>query len=280
MKINQKKIRNFTQTIWRYYRLRGRHAMAWRHTRDPYKILVSEVMLQQTQVSRVEAFYPKFLRAFPNINTLARTPLKRVLKVWQGMGYNRRAVALHRLAQEVVKKYKGKLPNRMEALIALPGIGKATAGAIMAYAFNQPVAFIETNVRRVFINEFFPKATTVDDKEIMQLVERILDRRNPREWYWALMDYGAFLATQIENPNRKSDKYRKQSKFEGSIRQLRGAVLKVITRDGAVGLHALMAKLAIQRSEKEVQTVLRKLEMEKFIVQVRGKWQIGGSSLK
>lgn len=190
-------------------------------------------MLQQTGVVRVEKKFSEFIKAFPDFKTLARAPLARVLAVWQGMGYNRRAIALKSAAEIVVKKYKGKLPQSVEALDALPGIGVHTAGSVRAFAFNLPAVFIETNIRTVFIHEFFPPNTKVRDSEIMPLVEQALDRANSRLWYYALMDYGVMLKKKYKNPSRRSAHYHTQSKFEGSHRQVRGAVLKALIQKGA-----------------------------------------------
>lgn len=222
-------IQKFRALIWRHYR-KQRRDLPWRKTRDPYKILVSEIMLQQTQVERVKRYYPKFLKAFPDWHALARVPLKKVLAAWQGMGYNRRAIFLWELAREVVRKHHGKLPSNTKDLVKFSGIGKATAGAILAYAFNLPAVFIETNIRRVFIHQFFSNERFVHDREIFPLIEQTLDKQDPREWYWALMDYGATLGKKGSNPNRKSAHYVKQSAFEGSRRQLRGAVLKLLLK--------------------------------------------------
>ncbi len=200
--------------------------MPWRGEKNPYKILVSEIMLQQTQVSRVIPKYKEFLTAFSTLDRLSRAPFSRVLRVWQGLGYNRRAKYLHSFAKEVTEKYKGKIPSDSNVLVTLPGIGKATAGSVCAFAFNKPVIFIETNIRRVYIHSFFPKAKRVSDKEVLSLVETTLDSKNPREWYHALMDYGAMLKSKTENPNRKSTHYTKQAKFSGSNREVRGRILK------------------------------------------------------
>ena len=190
-------------------------------------------MLQQTQVSRVEKKYPEFLHAFPNVQTLAKAPTSDVLRVWQGMGYNRRALALKKATEAIVSKYKGKVPNDPALLEKLPGIGPYTARAISTFAFNQPEVFIETNIRRVYIHHFFslghPTSKLVHDTEIMPLIETTLDKKNPREWYWALMDYGAHLSKQAKNPNRKSAHYVRQPKFKGSNREVRGKILKLLT---------------------------------------------------
>ncbi|OGL78248.1 hypothetical protein A3J43_03275 [Candidatus Uhrbacteria bacterium RIFCSPHIGHO2_12_FULL_54_23] len=251
--------------------------MRWRKTRDPYKILVSEIMLQQTQVKRVEKFYPKFIGAFPNFRALARAPLKSVLKIWQGMGYNRRAMALKKIAQKIDTEYHGKLPDDIETLKLLPGIGEATASAVIAYAFNRPVAFVETNIRRVFIFYFFTEKHTpssrlplsrgrsIRDQEILKLVAQTLDRKNPRAWYWALMDYGVMLAArEKENPNTRSARYRKQSRFEGSRRQMRGMVLRLLLAQGS----------ATRRELKEFQNALPGLLREGFIKKAKGAYRL------
>jgi A/G-specific adenine glycosylase len=202
--------------------------MPWRETSDPYRILVSEVMLQQTQVPRVKQKYEQFIASFPDFPALAKAPLESVLKVWQGMGYNRRAIALKKTAERVVDEYGGILPADPAVLATFPGIGKATAFSIAAFAFNAPVAFIETNIRRVFIHCFFRDREGVRDREIEPLVAAALDRENPREWYWALMDYGTHLKSTTENPNLRSAHHTRQPPFNGSRRQLRGKILRAL----------------------------------------------------
>lgn len=218
-------IRAFRARVWSHYRAHRRHSLPWRHTRDPYSIVVSEIMLQQTQVARVSTFYPKFLKRFPTFQALAKAPRQEILKCWQGLGYNRRAMALHRLAQQVITHHSGTLPRDQALLETLPGIGRATAGSILAFAFDVSVPFTETNIRRVFIHHFFPKRKRVGEDEILAMVSATLPRNHSREWYWALMDYGAWLAKRTENPNRRHARYRRQPKFEGSSRELRGKIL-------------------------------------------------------
>lgn len=196
-------------------------------------------MLQQTQVSRVEKKYPEFLRAFPTVKKLANAPTSEVLKVWQGMGYNRRALALKRAAEGIVVEHKGKIPSDPELLEALPGIGHYTARAVCAFAFNAPYVFIETNIRRVYIHHFFPRSKNVPDKKLLPLIEETLDRKNPREWYTALMDYGSTLPKTTLNPNRQSKHYIKQKPFRGSNREVRGKILKLLTEEGSKTLPAL-----------------------------------------
>lgn len=202
--------------------------MPWREDVSPYSIFISEVMLQQTQVARVLIKYPLFIKTFPDFQTLADSSISALLSAWQGMGYNRRALYLRSAAQIIIQKYKGVVPEDHLLLDELPGIGHATACSIVAFAFNRPMVFIETNIRRVYIHHYFKERTDISDSEVMALVEKTVDTKNPREWYWALMDYGAYLAKQGDNPNKKSKQYTKQKKFKGSIREVRGGVLKLL----------------------------------------------------
>lgn len=226
---SKERIRSFREKIHAYFATHSRE-LPWRKTQDPYKILVSEIMLQQTQVERVIPKYLEFTKLFPDFHALRRASQKDVLAAWQGLGYNRRALALKRLAEIVVTRYEGKLPKDREQLAQLPGIGKTTAGEILAFAFNIPSPFIETNIRRVFIHEFFDGVEGVRDGEILPIVEATLDRKNPREWYWALMDYGSMLKKRVENPNRRSAHYSRQMPFGGSDRRIRGIIVRVLLR--------------------------------------------------
>ncbi len=261
MKLPELRIREFRTLIRDFYR-RHKRKMPWRNTRDPYRIVVSEIMLQQTQVSRVMEKYPAFIAAFPDFRTLARAPLRSVLRAWQGLGYNRRAVALHALAGIVMKQSDGRLPHDPAVLEELPGIGKATAGSIAAFAFNQPAVFIETNIRRVFLHHFFRGRRGVDDEAIRPLIAATLDGRNPREWYYALFDYGSWLAKEIENPNRRHLRYRKQPKFEGSPRQLRGQIVKLLSENPILANNAIAAKLS--KPVSKVAAARSALEKEGF----------------
>jgi len=233
------RIRAFRRTVYGHYRAHGRHDLPWRHTSDPYRIFVSEVMLQQTQVPRVTAKYREFTQRFPSWRALAGASLADVLAVWQGLGYNRRARFLREAARAVVREYGGRLPREPEALQRLPGIGPATAASIAAFAFDRPTVFIETNVRSVFIHHFFPGWPAVSDDEVRPLVEQTLDRRSPRRWYSALMDYGTGLRKRVANPSRRSSHHVRQSRFEGSDRQARGRVLRAVLARPGLGVAAL-----------------------------------------
>jgi len=225
--------RDFCETVWAYYRANGRHDLPWRLPEpdgsfDPYKILVSEIMLQQTQVPRVLPKYQAFIREFPTVQALAAAPLGVVLVAWQGLGYNRRAKYLWQAAQIVVGDYKGIFPRTVQELVRLPGIGINTAGAVLAYAYNEQVVFIETNIRTVYIHHFLYDQVGVTDKDIQALVIATLPPADTRGWYWALMDYGTYLKQTVGNTSRASKTYARQSKFAGSLRQLRGKVLRVL----------------------------------------------------
>ncbi|MDE2078831.1 MAG: A/G-specific adenine glycosylase [Patescibacteria group bacterium] len=217
---------SFRRRVLAYYKKHGRHALPWRKTRDPYKVLVSEVMLQQTQVDRVMPFYRDFLKKFPTARALARAPLSDVIRAWQGLGYNRRAKFLHEAAKAIVAGHGGRVPRGKDALMALPGIGAYTAAAVRAFAFNEPDVFIETNIRTAFIHHFFPKKKNIADSALVPYMELTLDRKNPREWYFALMDYGAHLKKTEGNASRRSAHHVKQKPFKGSDREIRGAILR------------------------------------------------------
>ncbi len=267
--------KRFRAIIWRYYRIHGR-AMPWRRTRDPYRILVSEVMLQQTQVARVMKFYPGFIKKFPGYRALAKASVRDVLRAWAGLGYHRRALALRELARTVVQEHGGVLPRERAALEAFPGIGEATAGSLRAFIWNEPEIFIETNIRRVFIHFFFPGRGRVSDRAIARRIAETLPpaRRDTREWYWALMDYGAMLgrSKEVRNPNRRSAEYRTPAPFKGSRRELRGHILReVLCRASArrkeekrgFGLRAIARAAA--RPIAEVRIAARALAREGFI---------------
>lgn len=255
-------IRAFQDLVLSRYRAAARQ-FPWRKTTDPYAILVSEIMLQQTQVGRVAEKFPAFLATFPDFSALAAAPLSDVLSAWQGMGYNRRAIALQKCARIVAEDHGGRLPDDLTVLTTFPGIGPATAASICAYAFNRPVVFIETNIRRVFIHHFFTDGAVVSDDEIRPLVAAALYLPDPREWYNALMDYGTDLAKAVPNPNRRSRHYTKQSAFEGSDRQIRGAVLRLLLDRGTMSRTALVRELGKDR--ERVEAILAALEGEGFV---------------
>jgi len=236
--------------------------MPWRVNRTPYRVFVSEIMLQQTSVARVMPQYVGFLRAFPSFRQLAAASIQEVISAWMGLGYNRRALALRESARQITSAFRGRLPRTVEELVKLPGVGHATASAVIVYAFNEPLVFIETNIRRVFIHFFFPDQEKVPDALIWPLVEKTLDRGNPREWYYALMDYGTALSGDRKNPNRQSSRYRVQSRFEGSLRQLRGSILSVIIARKTATMRQIEKEL---RADPRLPQALGQLEEEGFL---------------
>jgi A/G-specific adenine glycosylase len=258
-------IPKFQRTIWDYYR-RHRRPMPWRDDHSPYSVMVSEVMLQQTQVARVLEKYPLFMQAFPDFAALAAAPTVNLLAVWQGMGYNRRPLNLQRLARAVIQDYGGQLPRATTELLKLPGVGPGTAGSIAAFAFNQPVVFLETNIRRVVIHHFFSGHTGVPDTDLLPVVERSLDRTKPREWYYALMDYGAHLAKTLPNPNRRSKHYVRQSKFEGSDRQIRGAIVRLLLEFPVLTAQDVVNRFPGEPQERVIR-ILDQLTKEGFLQQ-------------
>lgn len=225
---------------------------------------MSEVMLQQTQTERVKEKYRLFLREFPNFRALARANLSAVLRVWQGLGYNRRALLLQRLAVTVVRSHAGRLPRSIAALQELPGIGPYSAAAVYCFALNKPSVFIETNIRSVFLEEFFPRRRRVADAEIFPLVEASIDRKRPREWYYALMDYGVFLKSQKRGINRRSAQYARQSPFRGSNREMRGMLLRLIAANAGISEARLVQ--SVKRESEIVRKNLAQLQREGFIV--------------
>jgi A/G-specific adenine glycosylase len=261
----------FRRTVYGYY-AKHKRDLLWRRTTDPYKILVSEVMLQQTQVSRVETKYREFLRTFPTIQKLADAPLADVLRAWQGMGYNKRAKMLHEAGKAIVREYRGRFPKDIPTLMTLPGIGPSTAGGICAYAYDMPVVFIETNIRRVYIHHFFGDREGVSDTDIRPIVEATLDMKHPRQWYSALMDYGTHLATTVPNPNRRSKHYAKQKTFKGSDREIRGAILKALL-EKPLTRTILLKRFAHDRNR--TLRILNTLEYEGLITRTRNTYEIG-----
>lgn len=250
----------FNKHLYTFFRKNKRN-FPWRDTSDPYHIMVSEYMLQQTQVSRVEKLYPKFIKKFPSIKKLAHTSQKDVLSAWQGLGYNRRALYLQKTAQIIQKDYEGIIPKNPDILKTFPGIGINTAGSIAAFAFNIPTLFIETNIRSVFLHMFFNDKENIDDKEIMKLIEKMIDIKNPREWYSALMDYGTYIKKEYKNPSRKSKHYIKQSSFRGSIREIRGFIIKALTKEGKIRIKELESKY----EKEKIDTAIKNLKEEKII---------------
>lgn len=254
----------FVRTVWRYFDQHGRHDLPWRQTRDPYHILVSELMLQQTQVSRVIPKYRAFIAAFPTAEVLGKAPLAAVLRLWQGLGYNRRAKFLHEAAKVVAKT---GFPTSYEEIRELPGVGSYTAGAVLAFAYDVAVPVIETNIRTVYLHHFYKTKADVTDAELLALVRETLPkRRSIREWYYALMDYGAHLKTEVGNKNRQSRHYTTQTRFAGSDRQIRGAIIRQLTQQNSTQreLEEQLPDVTVDRLTAQ----LTRLETEGLVVKV------------
>lgn len=256
----------FQELIWQKGRELYRE-MPWRADTRPYYVLVSELMLQQTQVERVILKFQAFIAAFPDEKALARASLADVLKLWQGLGYNRRAKFLHEAAKLIVSEFAGVFPSDEVDLLRLPGVGKNTAGAIRAYAFNQPSIFIETNVRTVYLYHFFADRETVHDQEISKKLEETIDREHPREWYQALMDYGSYLkkAQGVRNISQ-SKHYVKQAPLRGSVREVRGQIVRAL----AITDYSEEALREILSADERFTSALRGLIAEGLVGQTGG----------
>jgi A/G-specific adenine glycosylase len=267
-------IYEFQERVWDYYAKNGRSNLPWRAaevdgTFDPYKILVSEIMLQQTQVPRVIEKYTQWIALFPNVGALAAASLADVLSAWQGLGYNRRAKFLHETAKIIASSKKYMFPRTRQELMELPGIGSNTAAAIVVYAFNEPQVFIETNIRTVYLHHFFDGTDRVDDKMLLPIIEESIDYENPREWFWALMDYGVYVKKTHQNPARKSKHHTKQSTFEGSDRQIRGKIIKLLT----TGAHN-STELQKAINDPRMQRIVSNLVDEGMIQRIGNAYQL------
>lgn len=258
----------FRAVVWRHYRARGRHDLPWRKTRDPYKILVSEVMLQQTQVERVIPFYAEFTGRFPTARSLARAPLSEVLKCWQGLGYNRRA----KLLRSAAKILAARGIAGVSEFEKLPGVGPYTARAIAAFAYDTDAVFIETNIRTAVIHHFFAKQKKISDAEVEKILKRVLPEGRAREWYSALMDYGAHLKRSGISHNARSSAYARQSKFAGSLREARGAVLRELSK-GTLPRVRLSGLLGVSRRAQTIRA-LKALQSEGLVRAKKGKFSL------
>ena len=222
-------IAQFQKLIYDFYN-KNKRDFPWRQEITPYKILVSEIMLQQTQTARVVPKFESWLTKFPDFTTLAQASNHDVLTAWQGLGYNRRGLAIAKIAQLIVANFAGQLPQDPVILQTFPAIGSNTAGSICAFAFNCPTIFIETNIRTVYTHTFFPGQGEICDKQLLPFIEQTIDKINARDWYYALMDYGVHLKQKLPRINAASKHYTRQSKFTGSKRQVRGQIIKILTQ--------------------------------------------------
>lgn len=261
-------ILQFRKAVWAYYKKHGRHNLPWRKTKDPYKILVSEVMLQQTQVERVIPFYTKFIKKFPTAKKLVAAPLSDVLKNWQGLGYNRRA----KMLQEAAKEMTARKIRTVSELEMLPGVGPYTAHAVATFAWNEDVVFVETNIRTAVIEHFFSDKQDVPESDIEEILYEALPEGKAREWYSALMDYGASLKRSGISHTVRSKTYAKQSAFAGSLREARGAILRELARGGA-SPNRLTGLLGAER-RAQMRSALRALFTEGLVEKINESYML------
>lgn len=251
MNLSGKKIKAFQDKILTWYNNHKRD-FPWRQTRDPYAILISEVMSQQTQINRVVLKYELWMRKFPTVEHLAKASVADVLAYWSGLGYNRRALNLKKTAEMIAKDFNGTFPKTEEELLALPGIGKYTARAILCFAFDQQVTVVDTNIRKVIITQF---GLDGSENELQNIADQLLPNGKAYDWNQALMDYAAAVLKneKISIP--------KQSKFIGSHRYYRGQILKYLLKHKEVIFDEL--GLAIKKEYTQAEKVwLEKLVQE------------------
>ena len=277
------KMDEFKKIILDFFAHSGR-SFPWRYvdTPNPWGILVSEFMLQQTQTSRVIPYWERWMKLWPGPADLAAASLETVFREWSGLGYNRRAKNLRDCAAVIAEKHGGIVPYIPQELILLPGIGPYTAGAIACFAWNFPAVFMETNIRAALIHFFFHDRTDVKDNELFPILEQSLDHSNPRLWYWALMDYGAELKKLTKNPSHKSAHFTKQSRFIGSMRQIRGALIKTLSTRGpqnAASLRKETENTIPMLTDKEYGLALEVLQKEMLVAEEGGVYRIAGNML-
>jgi len=261
----------FQSIIYHFYHAKKR-SFPWRINTTPYNVAVSEVMLQQTQTNRVLPKFELFIKQFPDFQSLANAPFEILLRAWKGLGYNRRALNLQRIAQIIVQDFDGQLPQDPAILKKLPGFGAYTSRSIPTFVYNKPHIFIETNIRTVFIYFFMKHKNDIDDKDIFPLIEKTIDHENPRDWYYALMDYGVMLKKEVGNLCKLSKHYSKQSQFEGSDRQIRGLILKKLLEKPHINQNDLFQ--SINREESRIKKILTNLCNEGFIKKNNGVLQL------
>ena len=245
----------FIRHVLVYYKTCGRHDLVWRKNITPYRVLVSEIMLQQTQVSRVLPKFAEWMKRYPTLAALSKASLTDVLILWQGLGYQRRAKALYEIAKETKV-----LPKTYDELLALKGVGPYTASALCAFAHDHfPEHLLETNIRTALIEAFHQGETVVHDGVLYDDLARLTRNKRvqdvgARAWYYALMDYGAHLKASKISHNQKSAHYTKQSSYVGSTRQLRAKALFAITHRERLP------------EDERLETVLGQLVKEGYIV--------------
>lgn len=263
--LSKKKISTIQTTVLDWYKTNKRN-LPWRSTRDPYHILVSEIMLQQTQVSRVIPKYEEFLKRFPTVGKLASVSSAEVIRAWKGLGYNRRALNLQRAARVIVGEHNGKVPSDLEALRELPGIGRYTAGAIRNFASGIDTPAVDTNVKQ-FLDHFVPASAARTENDYYDLAEQLMPEGKAREWLHAVMDYSALVlkSNKVTGSTLRVEP-RKSEPFVGSNRYLRGRIIDRL-RDQAQTASALFAAIAkpIDVEQGRFQALVTALQSEGFL---------------
>ena len=266
----------FSQAVWDFYRQHGR-PFPWRETSDPYAVLLSELMLQQTQTQRVLPKYVEFLSVWPDFQSMAASSLLEVLTRWKGLGYNRRALALRTIAS-ATETFGWTLPDDQAQLLQFPMIGSSTAAAILAFCHGQPSVYLETNIRRVLIHQFFPGEEKVEDKNLRPILQELINLQTDfKHWYYALMDLGVYFKKNLANPNRRSAQYVLQGKFENSNRQIRGMLLLLFTERGSLRKDQLYESLPFE--PERIDECLEALRKEGFIQNLTDRGFTKGSPL-
>lgn len=295
--IMQKKQTQLIQYILLWYTKHGRD-LPWRHTSDPYRVIVSEIMLQQTQVSRVIEKWQEFIAAFPTVQDLATASTADVITVWKGLGYNRRALFLQKTAQAVVAEYGGTFPKDLDALKALPGIGDYTARAVLSFAFDEPVPMMDTNHRKLYMRVFFD--AWVGDRELLEKAEDVItflqrmdaDGKTPPNlaykgrditWHWnqALMDFMSavtrkdedtlvqqFISTYPEIIDPKKKKKKKTLPFKQTDRYIRGRIIDRLREEERVSIRAIVTQLS-EFPKERIETNIQNLVSEGLIERVK-----------
>jgi A/G-specific adenine glycosylase len=260
------RIQEFQKKVFSFYQ-KNKRDLPWRKTTDPYKILLSELMLQQTQVNRVILYYEKWITRWPDIHALASASLAEVLQAWMGLGYNTRAINLHKAARKIVTEFDNDVLEAMKQYKEIPGVGRYTSQAVQIFSTNADIVTIDTNIRRIFIKEFhLPEK--VSDKELWRLAEKCLPKGRSREWHNALMDYGALHLTSQKTGIKPKTQ---QSRFEGSDRQIRARILRCLLND-TMSLSELKKTFRIE--QKRLRRILDKMVTEKIIVNNNNSYQL------
>jgi len=251
--ISKKKIITFQEKILSWWK-ENRREFPWRDTTDPYYIMISEIMLQQTQAPRVVQKYLEFIERYQTLEGLAKATQTDLLSLWSGLGYNRRALWLQEAAREIVKT--DRFPQTSKELRKLKGIGPYTARSILIFAFNYDLATVDTNIRRILIAEGFAKEST-SEKELMFIAEQLVPEGKSRDWHNALMDYGSIVLTSNKTGIKPVSQ---QSKFKGSSREKRGKILKYLLDKKSATIDQLSEYT--KTSSKQLEPILDKMIKE------------------